>query len=60
MARSVGFLEGPRVVIANQDDTDARPSLVESPEPGCVSVFSGKIDHCVWVADEVMETRGIL
>lgn len=59
-ARPVGFLEGPRVVIANQDDTDARPSLVESPEPGYVSVFSGKIDHCVWVADEVIETLGIL
>ena len=53
-------MEGPIVVIAYQDDTDARPSLVESPEPGYVSVFSGKIDHCVWVADEVIETLGIL
>ena len=58
-AKPVGFLQGPRVVLANRDATDARPSIVESPEPGYVSVFAGKIDHCVWVADEVVEKLGI-
>ena len=58
-AKPVGFLQGPRVVLANLDETDTRPSIVESPEPGYVSVFAGKIDHCVWVADEVAEKLGV-
>jgi hypothetical protein len=58
-AKPVGFLQGPRVVLANRGMTDARPSIVEAPEPGYVSVFAGKIDHCVWVADEVAEKLGV-
>lgn len=54
-ARLVGFLEGPRVVLAQGERTDARPSIVQHHEPGYVSVFSGKIDHCVWVADEIAD-----
>jgi glycine/D-amino acid oxidase-like deaminating enzyme len=52
-ARLVGFLQGPRIVLANRDDTDARPSLINKHEDNYISVFTGKIDHCTWVADEV-------
>jgi len=54
-ARLVGFLEGPRVVLAHRDSTDARPSIVQQYEPGYLSVFTGKIDHCIWVADDVAD-----
>ena len=52
-ARLKGFLEGVRMVLAGVDDTDARPSTVELRGPGYVEVFSGKMDHCVWVGEEV-------
>ena len=55
-ARLRGILQGPRVVLAGRDDTDARPSIVTAHEPGYASVFSGKIDHCLRVAEEVAET----
>lgn len=54
-ARPVGLLRGPRVVLAGREQTDARPSLVSAPEPRYVSVFSSKIDHCMWAAHEVVE-----
>jgi len=54
-AKYSGFLEGPRMVLARHDDDDARPSIVEQHETGYLTVFSGKIDHCIWVADEVVE-----
>lgn len=59
-ATLVGFLQGPRVVLANKDDTDARPSIIEQPEKGYFSVFTGKIDHCMWVADEIAKRVGQL
>jgi glycine/D-amino acid oxidase-like deaminating enzyme len=52
-AEVTGFLHGPRMVLANRDDTDARPSLVERQLPNYVTVFSGKIDHCLGVAGTV-------
>ena len=52
-ARLVGFLQGPRVVLANRDVTDARPSIIQKHDKNYLSVFTGKIDHCVWVADEI-------
>jgi len=55
-AKLVGYLEGPRVVLANRDSTDARPSIVQQHEPGYLSVFTGKIDHCVWVADDIADS----
>jgi glycine/D-amino acid oxidase-like deaminating enzyme len=55
-ARLVGFLQGPRMVLANRDHTDARPSIINRHEPGYWSVFTGKIDHCMWVADEIAKT----
>lgn len=53
-ARQVGCLQGPRVVLAQAEHTDARPSLVNAPEPRFVNVFSGKIDHCIWAAEDVV------
>lgn len=59
-ARLQGVLQGPRMVLADAEATDARPSSVSSLEPGYVVVFSGKIDHCLWVADEVASVLGCL
>jgi hypothetical protein len=52
-AKLEGFLQGPRMVLAKKDDTDARPSMINSYASNYHTVFSGKIDHCVWVADDV-------
>lgn len=49
-----GFLEGPRMVLPRVDDSDARPSIIEAVQPNYITVFSGKIDHCIWAADEVV------
>lgn len=58
-ARLRDVLHGPRVVLANRNDTDARPSMVTSLGPGYITVFSGKLDHSVWAADEVVrQVRG--
>ena len=53
-AQLVDFLHGPRMVLARRDDTDARPSIIDQPCPNYFTVFSGKIDHSLWVADEVV------
>lgn len=52
-ARHVDTLQGPRMVLANRDATDERPSITTQVEPRYVTVFAGKIDHCIWVADKV-------
>jgi glycine/D-amino acid oxidase-like deaminating enzyme len=52
-AQMVGCLQGPRMVLARNHATDARPSVVDSYGDRYHTVFSGKIDHCVWVAEEV-------
>lgn len=52
-AELVGFLEGPRMVLAMRDDSDARPSIVNGYNGSYFSVFAGKIDHSLWVADEI-------
>lgn len=54
-AELVGFLEGPRMVLAKKEVSDARPSIVNNYDGSYVSVFAGKIDHSIWVADEVGE-----
>ncbi len=51
--KHLGFLEGPRMVLPKKDNTDARPSIVNRHEDGYFSVFTGKIDHCMWIADEI-------
>lgn len=53
-ARLAGVLEGPRMVLAHRDATDARPSITTLHEPGYVTVFAGKVDHCLGAADEVV------
>ena len=50
----VDCLHGPRMVRANVDATDERPSVVEEPLPGYITVFSGKVDHSLWAADSVV------
>jgi len=48
-----GFLEGPRMVLARRENSDARPSIVTLYDNSYLTVFAGKIDHCMWVADDV-------
>jgi hypothetical protein len=52
-AKLSGFLQGPRMVLAKKDDTDARPSVINIFEDKYMTIFSGKIDHSIWVADEI-------
>ena len=53
-AELIGFLEGPRIVVADTDDTDERRSIVANRDnEGFWSVLSGKIDHSVWVAEDI-------
>ena len=50
-----GFLETTRIVLANEESTDARPSIIKEVVPGFISVFTGKIDHCTWVAKDIAQ-----
>lgn len=52
-ARLAGFLEGPRMVLPYREKDDARPSFVQDYGNGYLTVFSGKIDHCIEVAEDV-------
>jgi glycine/D-amino acid oxidase-like deaminating enzyme len=52
-AKIKGFLEGPRMVLAHRDDTDTRPSMVTNYDDSYYTVMAGKIDHCMWVAEEL-------
>ena len=54
-AESAGFLEGPRMVLARREASDERPSFVTAHDDrsSYFTVFAGKIDHCIWVAEEV-------
>ncbi len=57
-ASFVDYLTSPRIVFPNSDKTDKRPSIIETlPLRNCfINVFSGKIDHSIWVAREVAQT----
>jgi glycine/D-amino acid oxidase-like deaminating enzyme len=52
-AKIKGFLEGPRMVLAHRDHTDTRPSMVTGYDQSYYTVMAGKIDHCMWVAEEL-------
>lgn len=52
-ARLMGFLQGPRMVLAHRDIDDARPSIIHDYGQGYFTVFSGKIDHCIEVAENM-------
>ena len=54
-AKLVKILESPRVILANKEDTDARPSFIENPIFNYFTVFSGKIDHCFGVSRKISE-----
>jgi glycine/D-amino acid oxidase-like deaminating enzyme len=54
-AKLLGFLQTPRMVLANKDKTDARPSIITDHGNGYFTIFSSKIDHCIWIADEVID-----
>lgn len=54
-AQLAGFLEGPRMVLARKEGSDARPSIIDAHDGTYFTVLSGKIDHCMWVADEVCD-----
>lgn len=57
-ARHVDWLQGPRMVLANRDHNDERPSITTQVEPRYITVFAGKIDHCIWVAERVRNMLG--
>lgn len=38
---------------AKSEATDERPSNVDFYEDNYCTVFSGKIDHSIWIADDV-------
>jgi len=52
-ARLKRILQGPRMVLKDSEATDARPSIITAHDPDYITVLSGKVDHCVWVADEI-------
>ena len=54
-AEYVDYLATIRVVLADVDITDKRPSLINkiSTKNPFYTVFSGKIDHSIWVANDL-------
>ena len=54
-AELVGFIEGPRMVLPDRDQDDARPSKVDFFGSDYVTVFSSKITHCITVAEEICD-----
>ena len=57
----VGYLTSTRIVLSGMEDSDARPSLIERmPTKNCFySLFSGKIDHSIWVSEEIAKNISI-
>jgi len=57
-ARLIDVFQQPRMVLANKETTDERPSIVKEWD-GYISVFSGKGDHSLWVADDVLQAVNV-
>jgi glycine/D-amino acid oxidase-like deaminating enzyme len=57
-ARVRSICQAVRTVRAGAAEVFARPSIVTLHSPGYVTVLSGKIDHCTWVADDVAAALG--
>ena len=57
-ARLCGFLEGPRMVMAEHEKDDARPSILQDYGDGYLTVFSGKIDHFSSIAESICKALG--
>ena len=51
-SKLINFLEGPRMVLPRKDESDERPSIITNMDD-YIEVFSGKIDHSIWVAEEI-------
>ena len=51
-SKLIDFLEGPRMVLPRKDKSDERPSIITNTND-YIEVFSGKIDHSIWVAEEI-------
>ena len=52
-AKLCGFLESPRMVLPKHEQDDARPSFINDYGEGYMTVFSGKIDRSLSIADSV-------
>ncbi len=50
-AKLCGYLEAPRMVLPKHEQDDARPSFVHDYGEGYLTVFSGKIDRSLDIAD---------
>ena len=53
-AKMIGVLQGPRMVKSQSDKHDENPSIIRSYNDSYFTVFSGKIDHSTWVADDLV------
>lgn len=54
-AEPLGSMFVIRTVLPYQDDTDARPTMIEVIDNKTVTVFSGKIGNCVEAAEQLAE-----
>jgi len=52
-AKHVGSMFTIRTVLAHNEKTDSRPTLVTKINDKVISVFSGKVANCILAADEV-------
>jgi hypothetical protein len=54
-AEYIDYLTTVRVVLADVESTDRRPSLISRANLSSpfYNLFSGKIDHSIWVAEEI-------
>ena len=50
-AKLCGYLQSPRMVLPAHEQDDARPSFVNDYGEGYFTIFSGKIDRCLSIAD---------
>ena len=50
-AKLCGYLQSPRMVLPKHEQDDARPSFVNDYGEGYLTVFSGKIDRSLSIAD---------
>jgi glycine/D-amino acid oxidase-like deaminating enzyme len=50
-AKLCGYLEAPRMVLPKHENDDARPSFVTDYGEGYFTIFSGKIDRSLSIAD---------
>jgi hypothetical protein len=59
-AKLCGFLEAPRMVLPQHEKDDARPSFINDYGEGYFTVFSGKIDRSLSMADSMCLKLNVL